>query len=34
MVFAITGAVLGGFAWRWLTDRIGPRRTLSVATYP
>jgi UMF1 family MFS transporter len=30
MMFAITFAVLGGFAWGWLTDRIGPRRTLNL----
>ena len=30
MMFAITFAVLGGFAWGWLTDRLGPRRTLNL----
>ncbi|NJD10934.1 MAG: MFS transporter [Gemmatimonadetes bacterium] len=29
MMFAITFAILGGFAWGWLTDRLGPRRTLN-----
>jgi len=29
MLFAITFAIAGGFAWGWITDRIGPRRTLS-----
>jgi UMF1 family MFS transporter len=29
MLFAITFAIAGGFAWGWLTDRIGPKRTLS-----
>ena len=28
MLFAITFAVAGGFAWGWLADKIGPRRTL------
>ena len=30
MLSAITFAVLGGFAWGWLVDRIGPKRTLNV----
>jgi UMF1 family MFS transporter len=30
MTFAITFAVLGGFAWGWLNDRIGPKRTLNA----
>lgn len=30
MMFAITFAVLGGFGWGWLTDRLGPRRTLNL----
>ena len=30
MLSAITFAVLGGFAWGWLTDRLGPRRTLNL----
>jgi UMF1 family MFS transporter len=29
MLFAITFAIAGGFAWGWLTDRFGPKRTLS-----
>jgi len=29
LMSAITFAVLGGFAWGWLTDRQGPRRTLN-----
>jgi UMF1 family MFS transporter len=28
MLFAITFAIAGGFAWGWLADKIGPRRTL------
>jgi MFS transporter, UMF1 family len=28
MLFAITFAIAGGFAWGWLADRIGPKRTL------
>lgn len=28
MLFAITFAVAGGFFWGWMTDRIGPKRTL------
>ena len=27
---AITFAVIGGFAWEWLVDRIGPKRTLNI----
>jgi MFS transporter, UMF1 family len=30
MAVAITCAILGGFFWGWLTDRLGPRRTLRV----
>jgi MFS transporter, UMF1 family len=30
MMSAITFAVLGGFAWGWLVDRIGPKRTLDI----
>jgi MFS transporter, UMF1 family len=30
LMSAITFAVLGGFAWGWLTDRLGPRRTLNL----
>jgi MFS transporter, UMF1 family len=29
MMSAITFAVLGGFGWGWLVDRIGPKRTLN-----
>ncbi|MCX6543004.1 MAG: MFS transporter [Acidobacteria bacterium] len=29
MMTAITFAVVGGFAWGWLVDRIGPKRTLN-----
>lgn len=28
LMAAISFAILGGFAWGWLVDRIGPRRTL------
>ncbi len=30
MMSAITFAVLGGFMWGWIVDRIGPRRTLDI----
>jgi UMF1 family MFS transporter len=30
MLFAITFAVVGGFFWGWLTDRLGPKRTLNL----
>jgi UMF1 family MFS transporter len=29
LLFAITFAVAGGFFWGWMTDRLGPRRTLN-----
>lgn len=29
LLFAVTFAVLGGFTWGWLTDRLGPKRTLN-----
>ncbi len=29
MMTAITFAVIGGFAWGWMSDRIGPKRTLN-----
>jgi UMF1 family MFS transporter len=29
LMAAITCAVLGGFAWGWIVDRIGPKRTLN-----
>jgi UMF1 family MFS transporter len=30
MLSAITFAVLGGIAWGWIVDRIGPKRTLNL----
>jgi len=33
MLAAITFAIAGGFAWGWVTDRIGPKRTLSVVLW-
>ncbi len=30
MMVAISFAVLGGFFWGWLADRIGPKRTLNI----
>jgi MFS transporter, UMF1 family len=33
MMTAITFAVLGGFAWGWLVDRLGPKRTLNWVLY-
>jgi UMF1 family MFS transporter len=33
MMTAITFAVLGGFAWGWLVDRIGPKRTLDAVLF-
>jgi UMF1 family MFS transporter len=30
MMSAVTFAVLGGFFWGWLTDRLGPKRTLNL----
>ena len=30
MLFAITFAVVGGFVWGWLTDRLGPKSTLNM----
>jgi UMF1 family MFS transporter len=30
MMSAISFAVAGGFAWGWLVDRIGPKRTLDI----
>jgi len=33
MLFAITFAVVGGFVWGALTDRLGPRRTLNLVLY-
>ena len=33
MLTAITFAVVGGFAWGWLVDRIGPKKTLNYVLY-
>jgi MFS transporter, UMF1 family len=33
MLTAITFAVIGGFAWGWLVDRWGPKRTLNYVLY-
>ena len=33
MMVAITFAVLGGFFWGWLVDRIGPKRTLDIVLW-
>ncbi len=33
LLSAITFAVVGGFAWGWLVDRIGPKRTLDLVLY-
>jgi UMF1 family MFS transporter len=33
MMTAITFAVLGGFAWGWLVDRFGPKRTLDAVLF-
>jgi UMF1 family MFS transporter len=33
MMTAITCAVVGGFAWGWLVDRVGPKRTLNYVLY-
>jgi UMF1 family MFS transporter len=33
MGIAISFAVLGGFMWGWLSDRIGPKRTLNYVLY-
>lgn len=30
LMFAITFAVAGGFFWGWLTDKIGPKKTLNT----
>lgn len=30
MLFAITFAIAGGFFWGWMTDRLGPKRTLNL----
>lgn len=33
MMVAISFAVLGGFFWGWLVDRIGPKRTLKIVLW-
>ncbi len=33
MMAAISFAVVGGFAWGWLVDRMGPKRTLNWVLY-
>lgn len=33
MMTAITFAVVGGFVWGWLVDRVGPKRTLNYVLY-
>ena len=33
LLAAITCAVLGGFAWGWVVDRIGPKRTLTLVLW-
>ena len=33
LLTAITFAVIGGFSWGWLVDRIGPKRTLNYVLY-
>ena len=33
MMTAITFAVIGGFVWGWLVDRLGPKRTLNYVLY-
>src|SRR4051812_12737972 len=33
MMTAITFAVVGGFAWGWLVDRFGPRKTLNAVLF-
>ncbi len=33
LLSAITFAVIGGFGWGWLVDRIGPKRTLDLVLY-
>jgi MFS transporter, UMF1 family len=33
LMFAITFAVIGGFAWGWIVDRQGPKRTLNYVLY-
>ena len=33
MISAVTFAVVGGFAWGWLVDRYGPKRTLAAVLW-
>ena len=33
MMAAITFAVLGGFFWGWVVDRLGPKKTLDIVLY-
>jgi UMF1 family MFS transporter len=33
LLTAITFAVIGGFVWGWLVDRLGPKRTLNYVLY-
>jgi UMF1 family MFS transporter len=33
LMTAITFAVIGGFSWGWLVDRVGPKRTLNYVLY-
>jgi UMF1 family MFS transporter len=33
LMFAITFAVIGGFVWGWMCDRIGPKRGLNVVLF-
>jgi MFS transporter, UMF1 family len=33
LMTAISFAVIGGFAWGWLVDRVGPKRTLNYVLY-
>ncbi len=33
MMAAISFAILGGFVWGWLVDRIGPKRTLNIVLW-
>jgi MFS transporter, UMF1 family len=33
LLTAVTFAILGGFFWGWLTDRIGPKRTLNYVLH-
>jgi UMF1 family MFS transporter len=33
MMAAISFAVVGGFVWGWLVDRIGPKRTLNIVLF-